>query len=174
MREALKAEYEHNRAQQELIIRAAERAHDFSNELRLKAMEVSTRDATEAMKVTLAINGATGIAVLTFLAAPIKEKDIFSRLLSAAIGSFGAFAVGVLCAMVTAGSAYICNSYYAAAYRHESHIYEHPFVKGTDNSTRYLKAARRWNWTAVIAASTSAVAWIVGVAIAAWGLAKLG
>src|SRR4051812_39835989 len=79
-------------------MRAAERAHDRSKGYQLKLLDAATRDAQEAMKVALAINGGAAVAVLTFSGAVAYKGGIGLAYLIYAMISLGLFAAGVLLA----------------------------------------------------------------------------
>src|SRR5882724_3142006 len=91
---------------QEMTIRAGERAHDINKEYELTLINAATRDAQEAMKVALAINGGAAIAVLAFMST--KDIDLLTKLFPI-IYSLIWFAAGVIFAALTAGSAYLSN-----------------------------------------------------------------
>ena len=89
----------HNQRIEEMNRRAAERAHDHLKDTELQLIEASTRDAQEAVKVALAINGGAAIAVLAFIATlGSRNGDMLRKLIpvtpSRAITSHGLAKVG--------------------------------------------------------------------------------
>jgi hypothetical protein len=106
---------------EELGRRAAERAHDRAKEFELQLMEASTRDAQEAMKVALAINGGAAIAVLAFVGTlGSRSHDTLMKLIPVTYSLF-CFAAGVFSAAMTAACAYFANSYYSGSQRSAQH-----------------------------------------------------
>jgi hypothetical protein len=117
-------------------IRAAEREHDRVKDYELKIMDAATRDATEAMKVALAINGGTAVAVLTFSGAINYRGGIALGDLKLLLTSLGLFGIGVACASVTAALAYFANSLYSASHGAKELIWTHPYVRANENLLR--------------------------------------
>lgn len=133
----------------------------MASDLQLKLIEAATRDAQEAMKVALAINGGGATAVLVFMGA-LASKTTGSIANSLPLPfALIPFAIGVLCASITAACAYVSNTFYAAAHT-ESIDPTNLFTRGN----RYRNAAAAF----VIA---SIVAFIAGLVVAGFGIARL-
>lgn len=155
-------------------IRAAERAHDRAKEFQLKLIDAATRDAQEAMKVALAINGGAAIAVMALVGA-FGSRDIATLIKIADVfDSLFLFAGGVLAAAVTAACAYLSNSCYAASHHHLNKIFVPPYTYATDKSKLYERLARRFNIVGALFVVIALVAFIAGSLFVAIGMSHLG
>lgn len=153
--------------------RYAEHAHDRSKELQFKLIDAATRDAQEAMKVALAINGGAAIAVLAFLGAVASREVWVLVLIRDLFYSLFWFAAGVFSASVTAACAYFSNSLYAASHNNMAQDYKYPYVHETDQSKRKFKLARWFNRAGIGFAMISLIAFVVGAVLVAVGASKL-
>jgi len=154
-------------------IRAAERAHDHVKARELTLMDAATRDATEAIRVALAINGGAAVAVLTFTGAVTYKGGLALGDLKLLLTSLGLFGIGVGCAGVTAALAYFANSLYSASHGATDFTWTHPYVRANAKSDAYWRWARRTNWAAVVFAALALILFIAGLAVAAWGIWSL-
>jgi hypothetical protein len=99
----------------EFLLHMAERAHDRSKEFQLHSNDAAARDAQEAIKAALAINGGAAIGVLAFVGALAGRSNVTFPELMALAYSVAWFAGGVLAAGLMAAAAYFTNSLYARA-----------------------------------------------------------
>src|SRR2546421_13114744 len=95
-------------------LRAAERAHDDVNDLRKRLIDASARDAQEAIKIALLINGGAAVAILAFIAGIVGRTNISLSDLRSVAHSLFWFAGGIVVAGITAACAYVANSLYSA------------------------------------------------------------
>jgi hypothetical protein len=154
----------------EMTIRAGERTHDINKEYELTLLNAATRDAQEAMKVALAINGGAAIAVLAFMST--KNPDILAKLFPIFCSLFW-FAGGVIFAALTAGCAYLSNSLYAVSYRAQRRTFEYPFVEETDLSKSREKLATGFALAGIILAILALLAFVGGLVFIWLGLRNL-
>lgn len=154
-------------------IRAAERAHDRIRAYELKLIEAATRDAQEAIKVALAINGGAAVAILAFTGAIAYRAGVRLDELKYVLIALGCFAVGVVFAAATAACAYFSNSLYSAWHGAKKLDWKHPYVHETKHSQRFFRWARRTNWVAVLCAAAALVLFLAGIALAGLGMTNL-
>jgi hypothetical protein len=161
---------QHLQRTQEMTIRAGERAHDLTKEYELTLINAATRDAQEAMKVALAINGGAAIAVLAFMST--KNADLLIKLFPVIYSLFW-FAAGVIFASLTAGCAYLSNSLYAGSNRAQKRTFKYPFVEETELSKSREKLAKRVAWAGIILAMAALFAFVGGLVFIWLGLRNL-
>jgi hypothetical protein len=163
-------EYQRQQRTHEMTIRAAERAHDLTKEYELTIIDAATRDAQEAVKVAVAINGGAAIAILAFVST--HNADYLAKLFPIAYSLFW-FAAGVIFAALTAGCAYLSNSFYAAGHRALRRTFAHPFLEETEGSKNRFEWARRFNLAGIILAIAALLAFVRGLVFVGLGLQNL-
>jgi hypothetical protein len=160
---------------QEIKRRAAEREHDHQNDLGKRMLDAAARDAQEAIKVALLINGGAAVAILAFMGSLVAPKGGFTLAELKSVGnSLYWFVAGIVAAGITSGCAYFCNSLYAGFRLEQKRIWEWPYVESTKKSARYRCMALWLNWIAVGFAGVSLLLFVGGVYIAASAIVNLG
>src|SRR2546423_10884028 len=96
--------------QYERNMRAAERAHDLANDLGMRMNEASARDAQEAIKIALLINGGAAVAILAFIAGIVGRTNISLSDLRSVAHSLFWFAGGIRLAGTTTACAYVAHT----------------------------------------------------------------
>jgi len=157
------AVYEARRQQHDQEIRVAERAHDRSLQFELKLIEAATRDAQEAIKAALAINGGAAIGVLAFVGALASRKNINSQELTSLAYSVAWFALGVFAGGLMAAAAYFTNSFYSGHHGETEKLWEPPYLRNTERSLDLWHRGRICNWVAVTLGFISLAAFIAGL-----------
>lgn len=152
-------------------IRAAERAHDLSNDLGKQLTEASTRDAQEAIKVALLINSGAAVAILTFISSLASKTSLGD--LKPITNCLYWFAGGVVAAGVTSAFAYLANSLYSGNHFDQTKTWKHPYLIETAKSKRKFWWAKFFNWGGVILASLSLILFVVGIVMAAQAISRL-
>jgi hypothetical protein len=154
--------------------RAAERGHDVENEIGVKLGEAAVRDAQEAIRAALLINGGAAIAILAFMGAMASKGGVSLIELRGIAKSLYCFTGGVATAAVTAACAYFTNSAYAEARFARDRTWEHPYLEKTSRSERFFKIGRRFHYAGLALAILSLIAFVVGVILAARAIARMG
>jgi hypothetical protein len=153
-------------------LREAERAHDLVNDLGKRMTEAACRDAQEAIKVALLINGGAAVAILAFIST--MGRNGFSLPdLRAVSNSLFYFAGGIVSAGITAAFAYLANGLYAGNFFEQEKYWVHPYVKENPRSKRMLWWARFFNWAGFILGWVALALFIAGVFVAARALSRL-
>lgn len=147
----------------ETKLRAAERAHDLTNDLGKRLMDAAIRDAQEAIKVVVLLNGAAALALLSFIGA-IVSKQIFviSEMRPVVFGLWWFF-VGTILGGFTAALAYASNRLHARGHFAKEKIFEPPFITETPRSKSLMRSGTVLNWLAVVLAFLGLLAFIFGV-----------
>jgi hypothetical protein len=131
--------------------RAAERAHDAEKEFSTAANAAAVKNAEEAIKAALLINGGSSVAMLAFIGT-LVSRDFLSRPQIADITKpLEWFASGVGAAMVAAAAAYFTNLYIAGSSSHKKRNYEQPFTEATPVSIREAKFGEAFRWVGIVA-----------------------
>ena len=159
--------------QYERNMRAAERAHDLANDLGMRMNEASARDAQEAIKIALLINGGAAVVILAFIAGIVGRTNISLSDLRSVAHSLFWFAGGIVLAGITAACAYVANSLYSANQFEQDRIWEHPYLRHNERSRRAFRWARFFNWLGFILAWISLALFIGGVFATAHALSVL-
>lgn len=162
-----------DQGQYERNLRAAERAHDLANDLGMRMNEASARDAQEAIKIALLINGGAAVAMLAFIAGIVGRTNIGLSDLGSVAHSLFWFAGGIVLAGITAACAYLANGLYSANQFEQDRVWEHPYVRPNERSQRMFWWARFFNWSGFILAWISLALFIGGVFAAARALSGL-
>jgi len=159
----------------ELNRRAAERAHDHSNDLGKRLIDASWKDAQEAIKIVLLINSGAAIAILslmTGLVSPARGGFALHDLRRLSISLYW-FVAGVVAAGLSQMVAYLCNSLYSGGHLQSQKTWQHPFTEETDKSKKYFRLARQLNWGGIALVLLSFSTFIVGVVGAATAILRL-
>jgi hypothetical protein len=135
--------------------------------------DAAARDAQEAMKVTLAINGGAAVAILTFTSAIVYKGGIGLGDVVLLLFSLALFGFGVVAAAMTGALAYFSNSSYSGGHAWSVKTFEYPYVQDTRQSIRHFRLAKITNWIAVIATAFAVIAFIVGLVVAGRGMIHL-
>jgi hypothetical protein len=153
--------------------RAAERQHDSIEDLGNRLTEASTRDAQEAIKVVLLINGGGAVAILAFIGALASRTGITLVNLKAITSSLYWFSGGIISSGFTAAFAYLANSLYAGHLSAMEKVWEHPYVRENVKSRRMLRWALGFNWAGLILVIAGLGLFVRGVYVAAHAIEKL-
>jgi len=140
---------------------AQDRAHGIAKDMRLKLLEAATKDAQEAMKVLLAINGGGVAGVLAFVGSIAGKPDIENVLLIRVARSVYWFGGGVLGATTIAICAYLSNLFFAESNRIEL---------GTDEQQRWSRWGNRTRVIGFVAALISVAVFVMGAYVATKGI----
>ena len=152
--------------------RAAERQHDFVNDLGKRLVEAATRDALEAIKIVFLLNGGAAVAVLTFISS-ISSRSTNHSALKPLLDSLYWFCAGLVLAGLTVFVAYLCNSLYSAHLLKQDKIWEYPYLRENASSKRQLKWATGLNIFGILFAVASLATFVRGVFLAAHGMVSL-
>ena len=153
--------------------RAAERQHDSIEDLGKRLTEASTRDAQEAIKVVLLINGGGTVAILAFIGALASRTGITLANLKAITSSLYWFSGGIISSGVTATFAYLANTMYAWHLSLIDKVWAYPYVRENVKSRRMSRWAKGFHWAGLILAIAGLGLFIRGVYVAAHAIEKL-
>jgi hypothetical protein len=99
----------------DLMIRAAERAHDDEKGFGAKANEAAVKAAEEAIKAAILINGGSSVAMLAFIGT-LASKELVSPFQLAAMSKpLVYFGSGLTAALIGSAAAYFTNLMIAAS-----------------------------------------------------------
>lgn len=150
----------------DLLIKTAERAHDDELAFGTKANEAAVKNAEEAIKAALLVNGGSCIAMLAFVGTLASRDALSSAQLSEIVRPLLYFGAGVAAAVVASAAAYFTNLYLANASAHRERSYVEPFIRPTSQSKRRGRAAEFFRWIGIIAVTASIACFIGGLVTA--------
>jgi hypothetical protein len=154
---------EHQRWQHEQNMRAAERTHDVTTEFAAKTNTAAIEAAYLALRTAMLINGGAAISVLAFIGGLASRDRVSLQAITQTAGTLIWFASGVALATLSMGFAYFTNLSIAQAASVRERTFEHPYLKETDKSRFYNRAAEVFRWLTVIAAVASLGLFICGM-----------
>ena len=93
----------------EIRVRAAERAHDDEKEFGVAANAAAVKNAEEAIKTALLINGGSSVAMLAFIGTLVSRDVLSAAQLTDITRPLISFGSGVAAAVMAAAAAYFTN-----------------------------------------------------------------
>jgi hypothetical protein len=147
----------------DLIVRAAERAHDDEKEFGAKANDAATKAAEEAIRAAILINGGSSVAMLAFIGS-VASKDWLSPVQLAALTKpLLFFGFGVAAAVIGSAMAYFTNLMIAGSSIRRRREYQQPFLRITPSSRRHWIWGEVFRWLGIVAVTGSIVLFIAGL-----------
>jgi hypothetical protein len=135
----------------QLRVRAAERAHDAETTFAQNANAAAVKNAEEAIKAAVLINGGSSVAMLAFIGT-LVSRDYLSPAQMAEISKpLIWFASGVGAAMFAAAAAYFTNLGIAGTSLRRKRSYDEPFLQDTPGSTRHRRLGEISRWIGILA-----------------------
>jgi hypothetical protein len=151
----------------EMRVRIAERAHDTETAFGAATNAAAVKNAEEAIKAALLVNGGSSVAMLAFLGTLVSQHVLSSEQLGNAVKPLLYFGSGVAAAIIASAGAYFTNLLIAGMSNHKERSYVEPFIRPTPSSQRHVRRAEACRWFSIIAVTAS-----IGCFI--WGLASAG
>lgn len=149
----------------DLMVKAAERAHDRETDFGAKANDAAVKAAEEAIKAAILINGGSSVAMLAFIGT-LSSKDLLSPAQLTQISSpLLYFGSGVASAVVAAAAAYFTNLMIAGSSTRRDRRYQEPFLQDTVSSSRQRIAGEIFRYIGVASMAVS-----IGCFV--WGLVR--
>lgn len=149
----------------EMRVRAAERAHDDAKEFGAAANSAAVKNAEEAIKAALLINGGSSVAMLAFIGTLVSRDVLSTAQLTEIVRPLLSFGCGVAASMFASAAAYFTNLSIAGSSNRQQRNYIEPFLRSTPASTRSARTGEFARWFAI-----SCLAASIGCFI--WGLAS--
>lgn len=150
-------EYEQNRA-------LAERAHDQESHFFEEMNERASNNANIALRTLLLINGGAAVTMLAFIGNLVSVDGAqFSNMLADLTSPMLWFVWGVALTVVAIGFAYFTTYCFVAGSYHKGRHYEHPFIRETSASKRWLRAGGVCQIIAILLALASLGFFIYGM-----------
>jgi hypothetical protein len=147
--------------------KAAERAHDKSEEFVRQVNEAVISGGNLALRTAMLINGGAAVALLTFVGGlPADQKR-------AVAATLGWFAWGVAAAVAGLALAYFTNYCIAVQERSKKWIYQPPYIQDGTTTKRWGKVIRLFRTLAILVGLSSLVLFIVGMFFVRAALTKL-
>ncbi len=155
--DAKKWEYEQNRSM-------AEKQHDDENEFFFRVNEATINNGNLALRTLVLINGGAAVAILAFVGSLVTTNgEKFSNHLTQLTSPLMWFAWGVALAAIGIGLAYAANYSTVSHASSKSRHYEHPFVRDTPASNRWMIAVYTFQALAILVAIGSLAMFIYGM-----------
>lgn len=151
----------------DMRVRIAERTHDTETAFGTATNAAAVKNAEEAIKAALLINGGSSVAMLAFLGTLVSQHVLSPEQLGDAVRPLLYFGCGVAAAMIASAGAYFTNLLIAGSSNHKERSYIEPFVRPTPNSRKHARWAEILRWFSIIFVAAS-----IGCFI--WGLASAG
>jgi hypothetical protein len=120
----------------EMRVRAAERAHDDEKEFGSAANAAAVKNAEEAIKAALLINGGGSVAMLAFIGTLVSRDVLSAPQLEAIPKPLLCFGSGVAASVLAAAAAYFTNLGIAGSSTRKERSYIAPFLRSTLASNR--------------------------------------
>lgn len=152
----------------EMRVKAAQRAHDDEKEFGAGANSAAVKNAEEAIKAAILVNGGSSVAMLAFIGTLVSQGVLTSEQLSNITTPLMYFGSGVAAAVIAAAASYFANLGIAHRSSRRSRDYEQPFVRDNPSSLAgsfYGEVAR---WIGIVAMVVS-IGLFIGGLIAAKG-----
>jgi hypothetical protein len=150
----------------EMTMRAAERAHDQELSFSKSANDAAIKNAEEAIKASILINGGSSVAMLAFVGTLISRNVVPDEQFHKVFLPLIWFGSGLALAMITSAAAYFVNLLIAGASLTKERIYEHPYLLPTDRSRLQSRIAEVCRWSAILTMTGSIVCFICGLSSA--------
>jgi hypothetical protein len=121
------------------------------------------KNAEEAIKTALLINGGSSVAMLAFIGTLVSRDVLSSAQLTAITRPLFSFGCGVAASVVAAAAAYLTNLCIAGSSTRRRRSYDVPFLQVTPESARDAKRGEIFRWIGVIAVAASIGCFIWGL-----------
>jgi hypothetical protein len=167
--------FEHQKWEHELKLRAAERAHDDATKFSLGTNAAAIDNANLALRTAVLINGGAAVSVLAFIGGLTSQgKLTFGPQLIQIATTLIWFALGVAAATLAMGLSYFTNYCIAVQSFCQQRQYEHPYLVETGTSRRWKRAAITFQLLAIGLAFGSLFLFIYGMLEVKNAIAHLG
>lgn len=154
-------------------VRAAERAHDIENEFSKAANAAAVKNAEEAIKAAVLINGGSSVAMLAFIGTLVSRYYLTPSQIADITKPLIWFASGVGAAMIAAAASYFANLYIAGSSSRKQPSYDEPFLRGTPESKRFSRLGEIFRCSGIIAMVISIGCFGGGLVTAKYAFGKL-
>lgn len=141
--------------QLQMRVRAAERAHDAETEFSKAANAAAVKNAEEAIKAALLINGGSSVAMLAFIGTLVSRDFLSPAQIAEITKPLMWFAWGVGASMLAAAAAYFTNLYIAGSSSRRERSYETPFTRDTPDTKRRGRLGEAFRWLGILAMISS-------------------
>jgi hypothetical protein len=159
--------------QLEMRVRIAERLHDTESAFGIAANAAAIKNAEEALKAALLVNGGSSVAMLAFIGTLVSQHILSSAQLANAIRPLMYFGAGVAAAIIASAGAYFTNLLIAGSSNRKERNYEEPFVRTTPCSRRDARWAEGCRWFSIIFVTASIGCFICGLVSAGMSFSNL-
>jgi hypothetical protein len=149
--------------QLEMRVRIAERLQDAETAFGAAANAAAIKNAEEALKATLLVNGGSSVAMLAFLGTLVSQHVLSSAELGNAIRPLMYFGSGVGAATIASAGAYFTNLLIAGSSNRKERNYIEPFVTDTPSSRLQARWAEGCRWFFIIFVAASIGFFISGL-----------
>jgi len=157
----------------DLRIRLAERAHDTETAFGVATNAAAVKNAEEAIKAALLVNGGSSVAMLAFLGTLVSQHVLSSEQLGNAIRPLMYFGGGVATAIIASAGAYFTNLLIAGSSNRKERNYDAPFVRDTPRSPLRVRWAEAFRWVSIIFVAASIGCFISGLTSAGISFSNL-
>jgi hypothetical protein len=144
----------------------AQRVHDAETEFGMSANAAAVKNAEEAIKAAILINGGSSVAMLAFIGTLVSRDFLSPEQLSSITRPLIWFGSGVATAMIASAAAYFVNLFVADMSNFRRREYEAPFVRATPASKRRMIAAEVFRWVGILAMTGSIACFVTGLVTA--------
>ena len=159
--------------QLQMRVRAAERAHDDERDFATAANAAAIKNAQEAIKAVILINGGSSVAMLAFIGTLVSRDFLSPSQMADITKPLMWFASGVGAAMIAAAAAYFTNLGIAGSSSRKMRNYEQPFTASTPSSIRHGKFGEVFRWIRVAAVIVSMGCFASGLITAQSAFSKI-
>jgi hypothetical protein len=159
--------------QLEMRVRIAERLHDTETAFGVATNAAAVKNAEEAIKAALLVNGGSSVAMLAFLGTLVSQHVLSSEQLGNAIRPLMYFGGGVGTAIIASATAYFTSLLIAGSSNRKERNYDAPFVRDTPSSRRHVRWAERCRWFSIIFVAASIGCFICGLTSAGISFSNL-
>jgi hypothetical protein len=139
----------------QIRIHAAERAHDDERDFATAANAAAIKNAEEAIKAVILINGGSSVAMLAFIGTLVSRDFLSPSQIADIAKPLMWFASGVGAGVVTAAAAYFTNLGISGSSSRKKRNYEQPFTEPTPSSLRHAQFGEVFRWVGIAAVIVS-------------------
>jgi hypothetical protein len=147
-------------------VRVAERAHDAETEFGASANAAAVKNAEEAIKAAILINGGSSVAMLAFIGTLVSRDVLSVGQLAQITKPLLCFGWGVAASIVASAASYFTNLFIAGSSNRRQREYDAPFVRSTTSSDRKLRFGELFRWIGILAMGASIGCFIWGLVTA--------
>jgi hypothetical protein len=130
------------------------------------ANAAAVKNAEEAIKAALLINGGSSVAMLAFIGTLVSRDVLSAAQLTTITRPLLCFGCGVAAAVIAAAAAYFTNLCLAGASTRRARSYDAPFLQLTPESIRSAKLAEIFRWIGIISVTASIGCFVWGLVAA--------